>query len=1088
MDIIVNNQIYEFLHCEHEQQQTIIVKGEIRITNIKKSDLVCRWKKNYVYSFDFCFGTLRINQIDQVTNNISLHKFVFDGNDININGNSVSLELNDTRDKNIIFYIEVGCNGFDRRNVNSIDFLIGIQEKRTGGHNVDEIRYPIHVHLYRGFNCEACTNYYNNLFEITPKKILFTRPNEYDLATISINNNGAVDANFPVKNVNDIPNKQISLDGINFNDIQNFPYNYRQRIKNANNLDLTFRTGAFLCFDNGIHVNREIEVLNANNSLDVTINNNNTKTFAPDANGDINLGDIIMPSVGMTQDYTIVLSNTAQGTPNNLANHAYGLRINSVEVKNNTNQNELGKIEGWTNNSNNIEQDFLVGINNPPQNNNFINPKSTNEYFVIRLDSNHLGNIKVEDNINYINLRLKLTINYDIVVGAGIRNTSVTYDIIGRLFRRLPSVHHSIDFGTSAIVACSRIDGNINIIDLKTTKENLFNELNRTSREVERKVPKIDKDGNEIKDEKGNTEYETITVAEPILKKDKIRDNSEPDAGLIASSMAKREGDIVDIRTVGDYEQHRNHMDYYNESYWFSPTSELTHVDNHLPCLKTLIGINRIGNVDVRDVITDAYKQLCKYFLSNEQIESLALTIPNAFNSVHKQQLENIIYDNIKTIAKPYTFNGKKYSHLSFISESDSVLYSYIYNKIRGGNADKGDEYIFVYDMGAGTLDITYAKCSYEFNNQHILTCRSVEILGRSGINKAGNYIDYLLGEIIQDLLKDNDQKIKIEETLTKQDNPDLRKILKSYLRNSVKTSLNNDTQSKIPCKYYDDNNQLQTLTLQDVEITGIKNILIGDIINHKEFKKFVDDCTTNLLTDFRSVYGDKDALTVNTVVVSGRSVEINAIRQKIRQFFGDNVSYCRIDGRDFDGNNDNNNNNNGRTLKTAVAEGALAYMDYEQNKTENRPIYGHYGIIYKNPNGDRYIYGTKGNNPDLRNGILAGFYRNNEFEEGIHQANGDIVINRKIVVGRNDELWLYHSYYNIETISKDIEENRLDKISILCKSGGLPSGNCYITLTIHADHTLQYSASLFGNGVLQVHADLNSDTLRKSIWPCSVR
>lgn len=1086
--------------CPEMQNNDIIVQSNIKITKINKSDVSNLIGRQHKYTIQFDFYDIRINDQAVADLNISLQVDLVDKVEKwECSQNKIDFTLGNTTPKTITYSIKVDCGNIDRRNINSISFSVAIKATGSGLFN-GEVNAHRDVRLTHRFNCADCKKYYENLFQIdTHQDILFTEPVECDIATIDINdgNQANGNANFPVIAVNDIPQKQISLDGVNFQQIEQFRYTYRDEINNVGKYTLTYKTGPFLCFNNGIAVNRTIEVLDANNGLGVTIRYNEN-TVVPDANASIELGDIVMPPVGMEQDYTIVLRNTAQGTPPNFANLDYGLRINSVQITNNTDANDLGKIENWTNTNrrNDIENDFLIGRNIPAARVAFIHPRGTMEEFVIKLDSNHLGNIKVEDNKNYIDIRLGLAICYDIVKGEETeQGIVVRYDIIGRLFRRLPSVHYSIDFGTSAIVACKRQDGNINIIDLKTTKANLFDRLNNISREVEREVPEKDKDGNEIKDEQGNTKLIKVKSQEPIIDKDKTIDNSEPDDRLIASSMAKREGNPVNTDTVIDYEQHRNYIDYYNESYWFSPTSKLTHVDNHLPCLKNLVGIDEIGNVDVRGVITNAYKQLCKYFLSNEQIESLALTIPNAFNSAHKQQLENIIYDNIKTIAKPYTINDKKYSNLSFISESDSVLYSYIYNKIRGEKAKVGDEYIFVYDMGAGTLDITYAKCSYEYNNQHKVTCSSVEILGRSGINKAGNYIDYLLGEIIQDLLNDPEQKKKIEETLNKPNNPDLRKILKSYLRNSVKTSLNNDTSNKIPCEYYDDNNQLQGLTLQGVEITG-DNITIETIINHHKFKNFVDDCTTNLLTDFCSVYGENDTLKVNTVVVSGRTVEINAIRGKIKEFFGKNVSYCRIDGRDFDGNNGNNNNNNGRTLKTAVAEGALAYMDYEQNKRENQPIYGHYGIIYQEPNGNKFIYGTGNINTNLRGGVLAGFYRNNDFvvdtddngtDDNGTNANRDIVIHRNINVEHGSRLLLYHSYYNIETISGDIRNNRLDKISILSDSEPLHPGNYGITLTIHADHTLQYNTNFGKAANLQVHADLNSDTLRKSIWPCSI-
>lgn len=1080
-----NNQTINGTFCCPEMQNNdIIVQSNIKITGINKSDVWSFLGRQHEYAIQFDFYDIMINNQAVADLNISLQVDLVDEVEKwECSQNKIDFTLGNTTPKTITYSIKVGCVNIDRRNINSISFSVAITATGSGLPN-GEVNIYRDVVLTPRFNCDACRRYYENLFSITPQNIFFTNAGNYNIATIGINggNQANGNVNFPLENVNGIPNKQMSLDGVNFQQIGQFPYTYRDVINNVGEYTLTYKTGPFLCFNNGINVERQINVLDANNRLSVTLTCD-SKTFEPDANGYINLGDIIMPPVGMQYDYTVVLRNTAQGIPAGFAHLNYGLRIRNVSVRNITDNNELNKIEGWTNNSNVIEGDISIGANPPQNGNNFIVPGNIINVLVIRLVRNHLGNIKVEDNRNYIDISLELIIFYDIESNNGIEHREVTYTIRGRLFRSLPDVHHSIDFGTSAIVACKRVNGNIDIIDLKNKKTTLFDSLRQTLKRVS--TPQRDEQGNIKIDEQGNIICEERE--DNVITKDQTRDNSEPDIRLIASSMAMREGETIDIDTVIDYDQHRNNIDYYNEPYWFSPTSNLTHVDNHLPCLKNLVGIDTIRNgVVVRDVITDAYKQLCKYFLSNEQIESLALTIPNTFNSVHKQQLENIIYDNIKTIARPYTFNGKKYSHLSFISESDSVLYSYIYNKIRGKKAKVGDEYIFVYDMGAGTLDITYAKCSYGLNNQHKVTCSSVEILGRSGINKAGNYIDYLLGEIIQDLLNDPVQRNIIEETLNRPNNPDLRKILKSYLRNSVKTSLNNDTSNIIPCEYYDDGNQLQTLKLQDIEITGIGDIAIGNIINHQRFNNFVDDCTTNLLNDFRSVYGKNNALTVSTVVVSGRTVEINAIRNRIRDFFGDEVSYCRIDGRNFDGNNDNNNNNNARTLKTAVAEGALAYMDYEQNKRENRPIYGHYGIICQDPHGGQFIYGTTGNNPNLINGILIGFYRDNNFVGGTN-ANGDIVIHRDINVGHGSRLLLYHSYYNIETISEDIKNNRLDKISILSDSGILPGGDYEITLTIHADHTLEYVATFGKIGGLQIHADLNSDTLRKSIWPCYI-
>lgn len=82
------------------------------------------------------------------------------------------------------------------------------------------------------------------------------------------------------------------------------------------------------------------------------------------------------------------------------------------------------------------------------------------------------------------------------------------------------------------------------------------------------------------------------------------------------------------------------------------------------------------------------------------------------------------------------------------MSESDAVSAYYLQNwdSFNKGRNISEDETVLVYDMGAGTLDITlFSKRKNE--NGKI----EVNILGKIGTGKAGNYLDYIISEIINE-------------------------------------------------------------------------------------------------------------------------------------------------------------------------------------------------------------------------------------------------------------------------------------------------------------------------------------------------
>lgn len=1064
------------------ENENIIVQGTIVVTDIKRSDT--RGSHNMVFGRPLMIwiNNEQLNPNDGIDLDITLIDVKVNDDEVNNpqcriseDATGIIFNPNSRTDKTITYTIQVNINGIDdRRDLQRIEFQLHITDDKKGCYGVD-------VNLVRGFNCENCRNYYDNLFRINANDVIFNGNRRYDIATISTNNDTILNPDFPIWEIDRIPKKRYSVNDGQAVAVNVIPNPIDTRIGAPADLNLRFQTDPFLCY-NGVNINKTINVKNTVLGLEAIVMSPTDEILNPVANNNgntINLGDIEIPDPNSSRIYTLRLNNTAQVVPQNARGHHYHVRIDNVVVTPNANvldnTNVLDRIEGWEANRDAINEDFLIqnrilGV--------ILNPGEHTDLSVV-FDGNHLSNIKIDDNnINYIELNLNFTINYTTIANQtqnqGVR---ITYILTARLFRRRPSVQYSVDFGTSAIVACKRIGGKIYIIDLKTGKNQLFDKM--------------------VDDKKIN------------ISEDKVIDESEPADNLIASTMSRVERDGAGLQDADRQgaELQPHELYYYEKQYWFSPTSNLTHVGKHLPCLKTMVGRERFGNIDVTNVIKEAYRQLCKYFLKGERIESLSLTVPNTFNILQRRQLEEVIYNNIHDIAKPCEINKEKFSYLTFISESDSVLYSYIYNAI-GERRQGGVEHVLVYDMGAGTLDITYAKCTFQ-NVNGVTTCSGVEVLGRTGTNKAGNYIDSLLGYIICDLLTDERNRELINNLLNNNNGAAEQtslKVLKQFLRDNVKTRLNNINENIfVPSEGQD------YFNIEGNDIKELNGIAIQDIVNSNKFKDFVNDCTKTILGDFRKMYGDNGYLKVDTIVVSGRTVEINGIRNNIKEFFNNKnsdrkINYLRIDGRAFDGNNENVVNandgtpdpagggnarvvdNNNRTLKTAVAEGALAYKDYGENITERYKLYGHYGIICRCNGLKEFVHGSinnNGQNQNLSNCILLGIYNTNNFV-GV-ENNGSISGNMTIRYPNLAEITLYHSYYSIDTIVSDVNNGKFDKITKLhkCETVNQKQNN-NVSIVFDVNNGINYSV----NGIrpnINLIDDINSDTLKMCLWPVSI-
>ena len=154
---------------------------------------------------------------------------------------------------------------------------------------------------------------------------------------------------------------------------------------------------------------------------------------------------------------------------------------------------------------------------------------------------------------------------------------------------------------------------------------------------------------------------------------------------------------------------------------------------------------NSLSNIQT--LFDEAYKIVFRYYLDKQineidRVNRVVLTYPNSYTPEHLKVLEKIAVSTFRNIRPGY---------LRFVSESDAVAAYYMEHwKDYNPTGDmKKTENILVYHMGAGTLDLTYLTKTYD----HASDTYTLEIKGKLGISKAGNYLDFVLAKFIDPML-----------------------------------------------------------------------------------------------------------------------------------------------------------------------------------------------------------------------------------------------------------------------------------------------------------------------------------------------
>lgn len=584
--------------------------------------------------------------------------------------------------------------------------------------------------------------------------------------------------------------------------------------------------------------------------------------------------------------------------------------------------------------------------------------------------------------------------------------------------------------------------------------------------------------------------------------KNMLRDITESSPNLITSISViniitkelSNEGIEKAIQNIGEYTK---------SPIWFSPTSGMLDIYSRmLPSLKSLMGALSIPNellplqvssrdeISVNKIFELVYKQFFNNFLPDfvKSTNKLVLTVPNTYAPIHVEILRKLAKTALPNLRPDY---------IRFMSESDAIAFYYLANRpeffqnstIRlGPNFDRR---VLVYDMGAGTLDLTYFTQSYEGGRT------VVDIIGKMGISKAGNYLDYLIAEIVVNKISDNIKEANlrknVEDLLSLKNYPnrdsDAASALKGYVRDILKPILNGSEDTNIP-----------NLKLFNKDLP-VEGITIGDIITDDKFKDYFDCVSNQVFDHFKSLFDDdKQQVCPDLLIFSGRTTSLKSLRIAVSNaikttFKTDQCKYLDLaTGAYIDNITDNSGDIS--SLKTAVVDGALAFCaDFASGqgeyKLKNKNIYAQYGVMFRAGSGWSWVKlidtHTRPINEDTAVLSQDGFTIY-EYDSSIYNASPVQIVGEGGPVEMEMDFTGVSAAFLLQSYSKDTKtdwlSNNRDMISVIGYAD-LSNVNGFRKYKMTVDKKNQVSL-VIGAANIPFYAkdDNKSSSFQKSIWP----
>ena len=586
-------------------------------------------------------------------------------------------------------------------------------------------------------------------------------------------------------------------------------------------------------------------------------------------------------------------------------------------------------------------------------------------------------------------------------------------------------------------------------------------------------------------------------------------DDTESDSRLITSTS------VVNMKTIelddSKIAASMNHlMDYLHSHVQFSPSSGMIDIYSRmLPSLKTLMGnkdlpkgllptnvsIPENRSLSVEKIFELIYRQFFNIFLPDYvgNTNKLVMTVPNTYAPVHVNILRNIAKAALPKLRADY---------LRFMSESDAVAFYYLSKRgqFRENTdfelPDGYDDNVLVYDMGAGTLDLTY------YTKREKGLKKEIDILGKMGVSRAGNYLDYLLADIVVSLIEEmrdlpssvNVVKMRKLLGLKSYQGRDggAASQLKKYVRDKLKPMLNKPAETKLPA-----------LSLFNVTYPT-ESLTIGQVLSHYLFKEYLEEVSTAVFDHFKELFDtDENPVRPTLVIFSGRTTCLRVLREAVASAltrFGvdkSEVVFLDLAGGKYsrDVSTDYANMSN---LKTAVVDGAFAFCTSfaagnGAYSLKNKNVYAQYGIMFL-VDGENWVWEklldthTKPIDDTDEVEMSGDGVMIHKYDSRIHDASeaggfGGFEGSR---VRRRDFTGITAAYV-LQSFSKDTEADWKGDRDMISVIGRVNLGNVNDVrdygLTIDENNNIHLKIGA-GDMALLPHDGYASDSFKKSMWP----
>lgn len=270
----------------------------------------------------------------------------------------------------------------------------------------------------------------------------------------------------------------------------------------------------------------------------------------------------------------------------------------------------------------------------------------------------------------------------------------------------------------------------------------------------------------------------------------------------------------------------------------------------------------------VRMIYLDIFNRLNESELNN--IKKFIFTYPNTYTPEQIKKVKMVLGEVLPVKSK---------SNIRPVPESDAVAAYYLYEKrILKGDPLKEGEKILIYDMGAGTLDISYIVIS---NGKKGVTAT---IKDRIGIPIAGNFLDYVLFKSIENCIPENSDYFDIKRNIQN---------AKQFIGES------GDGKARLDAV---------------IKRFGVKDgcqIDFDKALESPFFEGYRKSCCDNV---FKLILGEDWNKQKVKIVYSGRASQFKPLRDYIKKSVGDNWTSDYIDSD---------------KRKTCVALGAIKYEEF---------------------------------------------------------------------------------------------------------------------------------------------------------------